>query len=322
MGKTQNTAAWMLALLGMAGFAGFAMYSGKLGTDLEQLRAEKHGLELKLGAVQQRLELATKSDSNRPSAEDVHELKASLASAQAEIAQLKASLDPSPLAVFSTKGDDDAEPASEPGQAFAEMMAGMMENEDFKAATTEMAVNLQYGSLLRDLALPSEVRDDVTEILAASMTGGRQGAAAIASDGDESARGDTPNTAKANAIQALRDQLSDVLTDEELELWEDFEANKEQRILEQQFDMSLGMFAPDLTAENQMLVRDVLVEETMLMQVARSEGEDFDMKAEMAAQLSVYDNARQRLSPMMDDDQWARTTAFLESQERFLRMWE
>jgi hypothetical protein len=70
------------------------------------------------------------------------------------------------------------------------------------------------------------------------------------------------------AVDRAREVLSKILTADEMATWEDFEEHKAERMMEQTYDMQLGMFAAGLTPENKAMVRDVMVDEEMFFQDA------------------------------------------------------
>ena len=118
----------------------------------------------------------------------------------------------------------------------------------------------------------------------------------------------------------VRQELSKILSSDELVVWEEFEANKATHMIEQQYDMQLGMFAVGLTAENRTMVRDVMVDETLLLQQAQLDDDVLTMESRLKAHMEIFQNARQRLFPLLDTDQYTVAEAFIEQQEAGLRI--
>ena len=112
------------------------------------------------------------------------------------------------------------------------------------------------------------------------------------------------------------------MDDQTLAVWEEYEETKEARVMEQQYEMQLGMFAPGLTPENRELAKQVLVEEMFAVQPEMEQfpSGDAQLDSVFDVQLGAYESARERLVEQLDDDQLAQFDRFVDQQQNMLEM--
>lgn len=316
MNKALGITGWVVAVIAIIGIGCYIRHTDKLTTALEQARTEVETTALKLDTVRQQLQRVADATPEPPAAQNLETLEASLAKANEELTQLKAT---SELAAFAASAFGEVKEDKGPTNPVLKMMAEMGQNEEMMAMQAKMAVNMQYGALLRDLALPADVTAQMKDILAeASMEQMKVGMAMAT--GEDAMTGTEMKNLQETGTDWARTELSKILTAEEMATWEDFEENKAQHMMEQSYDMQLGMFAIGLTDENKTMLRDVLVEEAMLLQDAAMDSvEAFDMAGQMLNQLTIIETTRERIFPALNEEQYAIADSFLEQQETQFR---
>jgi hypothetical protein len=316
MNKIVGIMGWIVAAITTIGFVGYVRHADNLSDEVELVRTQNEAVELQLSAVRQQLERDGATDPSIPTAD----LISALESANAEIASLRATYTVAPHASSEAIEKDNTERSSTPANVFAEWTKKMSGSEEMMATQAKMTVSMMYGSLMQELNLPVEVRSRMEEILINATKKDLKVAIAAMSN-EEQSSGRELYDLKASATDQLHQELSEILTADEMLVWEDFEANMAMHLMEKQYQTQLDMFATALTAENRTMVRDVLVDEYMNMQEAfQSSDSVLDTQAMMAAQVSIFDKVSERLSPILDSEQYAVVETFLEHQATMLRM--
>lgn len=313
MNKALGITGWIVAVVALIGFGVFAFYSQRLSEEVELVRAESQAVESKLTDVYEQLDLVRRRDVS--DAKDVNALEISLVAAQEEIMQLQAASQGAQLAAPAVPRTDDVEEPSKPKTWFDTYMEKMGDNDEMMATQVEMTVNMQYGPLFVDLELSGEVLRQMKDILKKATH--KELKILSTMSGEDGLSGREWNVTKENATDRLREELSMILTEDELTTWEDFEANKMQHVVEQLYDMQLGIFAVGLTPGNKTMVRDIMVDERMRLQEAAFSDDPFAITEGWKA---IFKNTRERIYPLLDNDQYAIVEAFLEQQEAITRM--
>lgn len=215
-----------------------------------------------------------------------------------------------------TGAAQDKKADANPMGALAKMFEGES-GEKMAEYGAGMAVNMAYDDLLKGWNLPAEkeqqVRDAfksyLSEQIKASMAAAREG-------GDKKTLKQIEDEGKAR----LRQQLATILTPEELAQWEEYEGTIDEHMLEKQYDMQLGMFAPGLSAENREIVRDTMVEEFL----ARKETAEnmTDVAQGIDLQMDVFQQARERLAEggQLDEAQLAELDKFITAMNAQMEM--
>ena len=102
-------------------------------------------------------------------------------------------------------------------------------------------------------------------------------------------------------------------------MFDEYEANKERRMLESGIDVQLSMFAQGLTEENRTAFRDVIVEEMTAQggwvnnpEVYANPGGAIDR------QIAAFHAARDRMAPTLDAGQAAEVEAFVRQMDNVM----
>jgi len=210
--------------------------------------------------------------------------------------------------------EDKKEPGSSGSDAKANPMAAMAKmfqgeaGEKVAALGAGMAVDMAYQDLFKEWNLPKDTEAKVREMFRSYM------AEQIKASIDMGQKGFSKEAAEkleSEGKARLREQLATVLTPEEMARWEEYESTLDERILEKQYDMQLGMLAPGLTPENRELVRDVLVEEFLAGQQNPRGVTDIQQGIDM--QVDALERTRTRLaeSGQLDEAQLAEVDKFV-----------
>lgn len=202
-----------------------------------------------------------------------------------------------------------------------EGISSMFEGEQGKKLAeygARMNIGMMYQDLFTDLALPSDVEGQVRDILAKNMADQVQNAMGMLTGKD--AGGKEADLEKQYADK-VRQELSAVLSPEEMAKWEAYEANKDQHAMNAAYDMQLNMFAPSLSPEAHQMARDVLVEEMLAANAneAQTGSGKFSEEA-IAAQAAAMQRVRDRLVNQLDESQYTQVDQFLRQQEELVQM--
>lgn len=220
------------------------------------------------------------------------------------------------------EGGEDRNPLA----ALGEMLQG--EGMEQMMETSVLAqVSMMYGEFLRSDALSPEKREALRELLNAHATAQmRDGLDALTGKADwEEVQ------AYQQEAQAQRDaEIAALLSPTELEAWEDYQADLPRRVMSQNMDMQLSMFAPGLDADARALARDVIVEE---MAIAEDQAVQ-EALARVAPGTTVtgvggaqtvsqaLGNARERLAGALGEEDFDELDTFMRQMEQFAQMGE
>jgi hypothetical protein len=294
-------------------------------------RRQVADLEVRLAAAQQQLagmvareELETARRSVAELEKTVADLKSQLepsdgkgeASATEEAAQGKALLE-----MFASMAD--TQQTAETGNGLTNMLSRMFGGESGKQLadySARMSVNMYYGDLFRELNLPPETEQQVRDIITRHMTDQiAQGMEMLQQQSDP----ETVKRMEEEATKRLRDELSQVLTGEEMAFWDEYQETMQQRVLDQSYDMQLSMFATGLTPESRDVVRQAIVDE---MLASSPHGLQYPQTTEAALETAIdiqrgaFTRARARVAEQLLEDQLAHFDRFVETQEQMLDM--
>ena len=198
---------------------------------------------------------------------------------------------------------------------FSAMFSGE-KGKNMARMSAQMSVPTMYGELFKELNLPAEDEAKVREILTDAI------AEQVSQGFDAMNKKSDPEAMRKNVEaqgQKLRAQLATVLTADELAVFDEYEAGKERRMLESGIDMQLSMFANGLTEENRTMFRDVIVEELSAQgewvnnpEVYANPGSAIDR------QIAAFRAARDRVVPVIAEDQVAQVDAFVDQMETMM----
>ena len=199
-------------------------------------------------------------------------------------------------------------------------MFKMFEGEQgkkFAEASADAAMAMQYSDLFTELALPPETEQKVRGIIRDYMVRAMQASAEFMKGGA------TPESAKKfeDDFEAeMRTELSKVLTNEGMAIFDEYEAGAPERMLRKSFEMQLGMFAPALTEENRTMVIDVMVEEMMALEQEPGSLATMADSGAIQAQLNALDRSRQRLSTVLEEQQMTQVDGFIQQTRMGIEM--
>jgi len=217
--------------------------------------------------------------------------------------------------------------------AFSDLFKGEG-GKQFASMAAEMSVGQLYAGLLRDLHLSPEREQQVREILVRHAREESEAAFKLF-DQDFSleklmkgeAKLDPELLKKSETLSkqpdagkaSLRNELSGLLTAEELAQYDDYEEHIMERVQEEQFNVQLQTFAAGLTPDNQTRAVQVLVEESPLSKEDLRTVPDFSKgppQEFFQRQLEGVRKARERLAQEFDPDQLAAFDRFVTQQEQ------
>ncbi|MFM1921148.1 MAG: hypothetical protein RLZZ303_2782 [Candidatus Hydrogenedentota bacterium] len=219
----------------------------------------------------------------------------------------------SPLAAFgqmlATEGEDASAEAGE------KMMKGMMKMvggemaESIMDPMIDLQMETQYAPLFEELGLDAATEDQVREIYSRHM---REAARATMDlfTGDADLTGIVDMTEQSN--ERIRAELESVLTSEQLEQVDAYEAALPERVAREAYDTQLRMFAPGLDTETRDFAAQVFAEES----AAAEEQSSADGLNPIAAEAAANQRALTRLANELDPEQYRRVERFVEQQER------
>jgi len=302
--KKGSGAAWAIAGLAVVALIGSLVWGFSLQQRVQALNqtvtdSHKQAQALKDQAEQQ-------DEQARRLEETVGQLEQRLASLQ-DASPAPAPGDaaaPGEMAAESQKPAEQANPMAN--------MFKMFEGEQgkkFAETSADMAMNMQYADLFTELALPPETEQKVRGIIRDYMVRAMQASAEFMKGGA------TPESAKKfeDDFEAeMRTELSKVLTNEGMAIFDEYEAGAPERMLRKSFEMQLGMFAPSLDEENRTMVIDVMVEEMMALEQDPGSLATMADPNALGAQLDALERSRQRLSTVLDEQQMAQVDGFIQ----------
>lgn len=195
---------------------------------------------------------------------------------------------------------------------------GMFEGESGKAVAS-MSVNMAYGDLFTELGLPADIEEKVRDILSSNIAGQMSEGMKGLNDGVSPAElKKMEDEAEAN----MRTDLSAILNEEEMAIFDEYQATVDERMLGQGLDMQLGMFASGLTGENRALVRDVMVDEFLALDTGMRDGSvSFDAESgPMGIQQQALAKARERLAQELDEEQLAHVDRYIQQMQQMAEM--
>jgi len=291
-----------------------------------RLRAEVAGLKQQMDTMVAREELQTTQRT-------IDELERRVASLQSEVESVtraakvpaSAAEESEPLSgLLETLASLADEAKSEGGdKGIAGLLSAIFSGESGKLLAdfgAPMMVDMQYSELFEQLNLPPEKEQQVRQIIAEHKKEELDEAMKMLEDGLEH---DAAGTIEQNADERLRDKLSRVLTTEEMALWEEYEETMPERMLRQNLDMSLSMFAPGLTPENRQIFRDAVIDE-MYAEGTETPGvpetPEAAFETAIDSMLGEYERARARIADQLDEQQLGILDQFIESQEQMFEM--
>lgn len=201
--------------------------------------------------------------------------------------------------------------SAEDQESMMQWIQSINENEGMRNAQTNMMINLQYAPILDELQLSPEKEATVRDILA--MHAREELDRSLGMMGSESLpSGQELQDLEEDAQQRLLAELAEVLDTEEMAAFEAYEQDKEYYVLQQTFDMQIGMFGAGIHGETRELTREILAEETLAVQEALRQGENaMNHQAALESNLAAMENARNRLESSLTPEEFGKVDTFI-----------
>jgi len=207
---------------------------------------------------------------------------------------------------------DGAAPAE--GDKSANPFAAMYEGERGQAmmeAGLEMAVDMQYGQLFTELGLDPEKEAALREVISNHQRAAMEGGMAMM-------RGEKKvEDLTMPSEEDLMASVAEILDADELDKFNAYQEELPERMLRQQMEMQVGMFAGGLSEEARAVTIDILVENLL-----PAEGsDDIPGNAEgMNRMEEGYENALVQLDEALAPEDAARVRRFIGQQQASIRM--
>lgn len=185
-------------------------------------------------------------------------------------------------------------------------MAALFEGEAgerMMKAGVQTSLTTQYLDLFTTLDLPQEREDTLRDVLRTHLED--QAMAGLAMMRGEAIEEDSPVNSSDLAAA-----VAEVLSPEEMALFEQHEAEMPARVLRQQFDMQIGMMAPGIEAETRQYTVDVLVDHMLV-----DNGDAFDAASvtpDLSAVRARYEAAATQLEAELAPEDMAQVRGFLD----------
>ena len=260
-------------------------------------------------------------------------LRALLKEAQSEVAHLKARLHEaesgdSGVHTLSDAGGEapmveERAPKEEAHAAEPDFGAALLDTlkSDRSGETAERfarsAVQMHYGEFLQGLALAPEIVEEVRAIMVEVMKD--MSIHGVRGPGDAS----TERLSEREYEQLMQDELSELLSREDLQLLDEYQATLEERSLRRTYEFQMNLYGQGLSEENRGPVIDMLVEGRLaILEGQRESARAATPEERSDALLELNDHARERLWGTMDEEQYAIFQRFigqLENQDEFIR---
>lgn len=221
------------------------------------------------------------------------------------------------LEVFLDHGDD-ASPLAGPFAGFMQMFRGP-QGEQLLETSVKMNLNMQFQDFF-DMLAPDEAeaaRDILHDYL--MQTAKRSMDMFEAAEYNEAI-----DAAMESDRETMRKALREVIGEEGLQLYEQYEEELPAKILDASLDTQLRMFAGRLSEETRDMVRYTLVEE--LVEAQPDPAMPFPDVASadniLQTQRDAYGRALERLAPHLHEDEYTIVENFIRQQYQILDMAE
>jgi hypothetical protein len=207
--------------------------------------------------------------------------------------------------------DEDAPPTLD---EIRERIAGNAQVNAQVKAITEMV----YADFLNSVELEAAAKATLRDLLVQSQI------EEAALEGYAVRAGDVTGRELQEWRDAERERLAvetqALLSQENYETFEQYQQNVDQRALEVTFDNQIRAFSSGLTPENHDIVIQVAVEEFMIERNALlGSDEIYTPRSPFEYQITAMDNMRQRLEPVMPEDQFRELDNWLRMGDNVIR---
>lgn len=312
MAKALSIGGWVVAVMLLAGTAYLYRVNQDLNTRLSASNEEREGILVQINGQ----------------SEMIAELSLGLGEAQARLQHLEEAERRTGFSSFEALGDGVGQALGDLGAIIdviasgraligGESFAGLMQSlvtEDAPEAVARTTVNMRYGGFIRSLGLDEARQAEVEE---AFIQGTRaqieQASSALFRDeADEAVEEGGTDT----ETDVLREHLAQVLTPDELDLFDDSQSDARDKNIRRNFEVQLRIFAGGLTPQNRERVLDVFVEETLkaIDEEGMAGPNSLDFRGQLDTQKTVYPRALERLRDDLDNEQYEIVERFVDNQ--------
>ena len=207
---------------------------------------------------------------------------------------------------------DSADPAEAEKSAnpFTAMFEGE-QGEKMMEASMEMAIDMQYGPLFAELGLAPEKAAALRAVLSDHQRVAMEGGMAMMRGELKADEFEVPSE------DELMARVAEVLDDGELEKFSAYQEALPEKMMRQQMEMQVGMFASGLSEESRAVAVDILVENLLPPDGAEQNPASADSMAHME---SGYENALAEIDQALAPEEAAQVRRFIEQQQASVRM--
>lgn len=266
-----------------------------------------------------------------PAESSVEQLETELEGTQARIEDLKSQVDKAAAALSeaeaqlqeAAKAAEEAEAAPPEEEAPQPEKPSLDEVRERLSGNPQVSVQLRalmemtYAELFAGLDLDAETKAAMRELLLASQLEQVVLANYAIGLGDVGYREQSEWIEDERA--ALAAQLRELLSPEDYAAWEQYEGFAEERQLEATFRNQLNVYSSGLTPENHDLVLQIALEEFMAeMATLRASDTLYTAAESMLYQIRAMAGMRERLLPLLSDDQYAELDNWLTMGENLM----
>jgi hypothetical protein len=178
-----------------------------------------------------------------------------------------------------------------------------------------LQVTMQYGEFLSELDTDADRKAQLQKFLIEITTHQVEMSSRFAAGKIE-----LEEMSAATGPDFLADQLSSVLTAEEMNQFKEYEAGNTERQMRRNYSLQLEMSAPGLTSDNREIVLNSLIHHS------NSRSIDVDLEQEdpagslFTSQLEAIYRTRQELESQLDNDQFREASNFLDQMQSTYEM--
>ena len=294
---------WLLAVVA-AGYAAL-------------LTVEKQNLN-----IEHELALAKLQKTEARMAEQVEKAQAEIDALKEGIAEArKARASAEEAAAQASPEADSAEDSGEDSGAEEESSQESQGKRMMRAQMSAL-MDMAYGGFFEEAALSPETEEAVRALLVDYAVDSQSLQIKAFREGNRPAK--EVHAEEEAVTDALRAKLKPLLTAEEMDLWNDYEADSDRHLFETVLDGQLSMLASGLSAENKQVVKEVMAEELAFsIDEYQQSSEILSMGSFNRAQSRALQASMERLAEVLDEEQLGYAQGFVDrAEEMFETMGE
>ncbi len=319
----RTLAGWLL-FLAMAIVAGFfwhqsaqrGVHIAALSDTIDQMESQMDQFTESVGAFEKQIDQAMETISLLRA--ELDRIRAADGKVEAEGAAMPVGATLGDMLDTLMQGGNDEEGDASVASAMVDMFK-TPQGEKMLEAGINMTMNMQFSEFF-DL-FPPEDATAVREILGKFMIHSARLGVSFMDTGDMS----DMDGAIAETIAARETMLTDlrnVIGDDGVAFFEQYEQELPGRMMDQALEMQLGMFARGLSDETKLLVRATLVEELLASQPSDLSTTPSMLQAHrvMEGQDAAYDRALERLAAQVTVEEYDVIEGFVHQQQQMMNM--